>query len=114
MKDLIFTPYEQRIFHDSLAAYGLDCQLDQVQEEAIELALAIRKYKRAKLAIAYTTIDELSIRQDELISEIADVIIMTQQCRLMFNDEQIHSEIQRKLYRQRKRLDNKIKTPKLG
>jgi NTP pyrophosphatase (non-canonical NTP hydrolase) len=106
--ELIFTPFQERIFKDSIITYGVECQLDQVQEEAIELALAIRKYKRAKQAIAYTTPDEVNTRTRELISEIADVIIMTQQCRLIFSDEEIKSEIQRKLERQRQRLDVKI------
>ena len=106
MNQLFFTPDQQSVFQESIETYGKECQLDQVQEEAIELALAIRKYKRAKLAVAYTTEGEFETRTKELISEIADVIIMTQQCRLIFDDKVIQSEIDRKLTRQRKRLDD--------
>ena len=106
MNQLFFTPEQQLVFQDSIGTYGKSCQLDQVQEEAIELALAIRKYKRAQLGVAYTTEGELETRTKELISEIADVIIMTQQCRLIFDDNTIQAEIDRKLTRQRERINN--------
>lgn len=108
MNQLFFTPDQQSVFQDSIETYGKDCQLDQVQEEAIELSLAIRKYKRAQLAIAYTKEGEFETRTNELISEIADVIIMTQQCRLIFDDKAIQAEIDRKLIRQRQRINDVI------
>lgn len=104
----IFTPDQNEIFKESIDVYGFDAQLDQVQEEALELALAIRKYKRASEKKVYVRPDELEKRKKELISEIADVIIMTQQCRHLFSDEEIQSEIYFKLNRQRARIDERL------
>lgn len=103
----IFNPSQDQVFIDSIDTYGKECQLDQMQEEAIELSLAIRKYKRAVQGVAYNEPGAVEIREKELISEIADVIIMTTQCRLIFNDEAIQAEIRRKLDRQAQRIKNR-------
>lgn len=107
----IFTPNQETVFQDSIKTYGEESQLDQVQEEAIELALAIRKYKRAQKNHSYNDQD-LAKRKTELISEIADVIIMTQQCRLIFDDTLIQAEIGRKLDRQMQRINNRMQNNK--
>jgi NTP pyrophosphatase (non-canonical NTP hydrolase) len=98
-----FDPSLEHIFQDTIDRYGIDAQLDQMQEEAIELALAIRKYKRAQ---KHGTLNDVNIRTHELLKEIADVIIMTQQMRLGLSDMYIQSYIRQKLERQKERLAN--------
>jgi len=91
----------EHVFQDTIDRYGIDAQLDQMQEEAIELALAIRKYKRAQ---KHGTDDDIFKRKHEMIREIADVIIMSQQMRLGLPDIYIQSAINEKLLRQQQRL----------
>ena len=99
-----FDPSLEHVFQDTIDRYGIDAQLDQMQEEAIELALAIRKYKRAQ---KHGTEDDIFRRKNELLGEIADVIIMTQQMRLGLPDNYIQSYIRQKLERQAQRLAKK-------
>jgi NTP pyrophosphatase (non-canonical NTP hydrolase) len=99
-----FQPDLEHVFQDTIDRYGIDAQLDQMQEEAIELALAIRKYKRAQ---KHGTEDDVFRRKHELIGEIADVIIMTQQMRLGLPDMYIQAAITQKLNRQQERLAKK-------
>ena len=91
----------QHVFQDTIDRYGIDAQLDQMQEEALELALAIRKYKRAQ---KHGTEYDIATRKHEMIGEIADVIIMTQQMRLGLPDMYIQAAIRQKLERQQGRL----------
>lgn len=91
----------EHVFQDTIDRYGIDAQLDQMQEEAIELALAIRKYKRAQ---KHGTSDDIDRKKFDMLAEIADVIIMTQQMRLGLSDMYIQSFIQQKLLRQEQRL----------
>lgn len=99
-----FKPSLEHVFQDTIDRYGIDAQLDQMQEEAIELALAIRKYKRAQ---KHGTEDDVFRRKHEMIREIADVIIMSQQMRLGFPDMYIQAAIEEKLRRQQERLAKK-------
>jgi NTP pyrophosphatase (non-canonical NTP hydrolase) len=89
------------VFQDTIDRYGIDAQLDQMQEEAIELALAIRKYKRAQ---NHGTPQDIYRRKLDMLNEIADVIIMSQQIRLGLDDESIQLFIRQKLHRQQERL----------
>lgn len=109
MKSIAFTEDQEKVFTDAIEAYGTESQLDQLQEECIELALAIRKYKRA---IKEGVISKMKERRAELASEIADVIIMTNQALLMplFSSEEIQQEVNFKIRRQRNRIDLKMKS----
>jgi hypothetical protein len=108
MKTITFTPDQEKVFQDAITLYGEGPQLTQTNEECTELSLAILKYKRA-LDEQPVIISDVKQRTRDLISEIADVIIMTQQCILLFGIEEIQQEVNYKLRRQRKRIDNKIK-----
>lgn len=102
-----FPPELEHVFKDTIDRYGTDAQLDQLQEECLELGLAIRKYKRAQ---KHGTEDDIFRRKHEMIREIADVIIMTQQLRLGFDgsiDMYIQATIREKLNRQAQRLIKK-------
>ena len=111
MKTITFTEDQEKVFEDAIEVYGHESQLTQTNEEATELALAILKYQRAH---KYDDAELKKIRREELLSEIADVIVMTQQCILIFGPEEIQQQINFKLRRQRQRIDNKIKAKELS
>lgn len=113
MKSITFTPDQENVFIDAITLYGEDSQLTQTNEECTELSLAILKYKRAMREISHN-ISNISQRRQELLSEVADVLIMTQQCVLLFGAEEIQQEINYKLRRQRARIDRKMSKVPLG
>lgn len=105
MKTITFTPSQEKVFADAILVYGVPSQLTQTNEESTELSLALLKYKRAQ---DHGDEAEVQKRRNELLSEIADVIIMTQQCVLIFGTEEIQQEVNFKLRRQRARIDHKL------
>jgi len=68
--------YEERkkIYTEAIATYGKTAQLEMAQEEATELALAVRKFVRQPTRQRVT----------DLIEEMADVEIMQEQINVMF------------------------------
>ena len=107
MMTITYTSDQEQVFKDAVSVYGEFPQLTQTNEECTELSLAILKYQRA-LANRIHDPNEVHIRRQEMISEIADVIVMTQQCILLFGIEEIEQEVKRKLRRQRIRIDKKL------
>lgn len=77
---------------------GLDNweQLNQTQEECAELIAAINHFRRKKSQNAH----------DELCEEIADVIIMLNQCMIFLDESKINKKISEKLARAGERLNN--------
>lgn len=57
------------VYQKAVEKWGIDAQVGMMQEECIELALAIRKMNR----------DENEQRFEEFIDEVADVTIMVEQ-----------------------------------
>lgn len=110
MKSITFTPDQDRVFEDAITLYGESAQLTQTNEECTELSLAILKYKR-ELGQQPLSVPNLNQRRTDLLSEIADVIIMTQQCVLMFGADEIQQHVNYKLRRQRGRIDTKMNKP---
>jgi NTP pyrophosphatase (non-canonical NTP hydrolase) len=73
--------------------YGLESQLDMLQEECAELIQAVSKYRRAKCT------------DDHLAEEIADVHIMTVQIIDLLDIEfEVNNWVDRKLQRQLERI----------
>jgi hypothetical protein len=105
MKNITFTPDQEKVFEDAVAVYGTMSQLGQTLEECTECSLAIIKYNRA---LKHDGPEEQIRRRKELISEIADIIVMSKQCLLIFDAEEIQQEINYKLRRQRQRIDKKL------
>ena len=71
--------------------YGLPEQMRQTIEECGELIVALRHFDRGKAT------------QDDVIGEIADVIIMCEQLRFAFGQDKIDEMIDSKLSRQMER-----------
>lgn len=79
--------------------YGIDNQMMQCIEEMAELTQAINKYKRSEFS------DSRIDAYNNVIEKIADVQIMTEQMRLMFDGAAVDEVIVEKLERMRGRLD---------
>ena len=71
--------------------YGPPKQMSQTIEECGELIVALRHFERGKATY------------DDVIGEIADVIIMCEQMRFAFGQEKVNETIDRKLSRQMER-----------
>ena len=99
----LFRLDEQQVFIDSVKVYGEANQLEQVQEELAELQLAISKYKRTLRTQQEE--ERVNVARLDMEREVADVIIMMTQMKLMFDNYTIQDTISEKLERQRKRID---------
>ena len=75
---------EQEIYQTALKKFGINAQIGQLHEEIGELMVAISKAKRAyESKVPYYFL--LEYRKD-VLSEIADVEIMLEQIKIVFND----------------------------
>ena len=80
--------------------YGLDAQLDMLQEECAELIQAVSKYKRTRVT--------------NIVEEMADVFIMLDQIIYLLNKEVASVDVEefialwmeKKIRRQLERIDN--------
>lgn len=84
------------ILYEAIYIYGIDKQLDMCIEEMSELTKEICKYKRGKC------------NYDEIIEEIADVYIMLEQLKIIFNidEKEIKNIAEIKVKRLNERLEN--------
>lgn len=83
--------------------YGVSSQLGIAQEECAELIQAISKIARGK-----NNPDGYFELKDHLVEEMADVIVCINQLQQMFDisDKQLEMEINVKINRQLKRIEN--------
>lgn len=81
------------LYKKALREYGFEAQSRMVDEECAELINALCKYKRGR-ANGY-----------DVITEIADVIIMCEQMATHFGKEAVEKEIESKLSRLEERLN---------
>ncbi len=88
----------QKLYQDAINKWGEVAQLEMAQEEATELALAVRKFIR----------QPNKKRENDLAGELADNEIMNEQLNYIFPNlrTQIDEIKLSKLNRLRKRLDN--------
>jgi len=69
----------------AINTYGKDAQSDMVIEEALELALAILKHRRA--IRCNCSEEHIKLRKDNVVEECADTRIMLEQVNMMFDCE---------------------------
>lgn len=80
----------------AIKKWGIDAQLLMLQEECMELAMAIHKY--------YTrNISENNLEQ--IYDELADVLITSEQAKRIFEESKIQERIDFKMNRLEKRLN---------
>lgn len=86
---------EKEILQTAIDLYGRQAQMDVAVEECAELINAIQKHRRGRVG------------DREVIDEIADVRIMTEQLALIFGEEEVEARRQFKLARLRKRTNTR-------
>lgn len=85
----------EQLYKKALEIYGFEAQSRMVDEECAELINALCKYKRGRA------------NEYNVITEIADVMIMCEQMAIHFGKEAVEKEIETKLSRLKKRLNRK-------
>ena len=83
---------ERRILQSAVITYGQNAQILMCIEECAELTNALAKIPRNR------------VTEDEIITEIADVSIMIDQLAMMFGEDKVFKERQRKIQRLKMRL----------
>lgn len=66
----------QKVYSKAIDQYGLEAQMNQLQEECAELIVAVNKYRRNG-----------SVAEPDLLEELADVTIMVEQITLALNGQ---------------------------
>lgn len=74
---------EQEIYQTALEKFGIEAQIGQLHEEIGELMVAISKAKR----YSGDNEAEKSLSELNVLQEIADVEIMLEQIKIVFNKE---------------------------
>lgn len=82
------------IYEDCIDKWGISPQMMMMQEECAELIVEISHHLRG--------------RKSNVVEEIADVQIMINQMKEIFGKEIVQLEMDRKLERIRKRLNNEL------
>lgn len=72
----------------ALEQFGLEMQMNKVQEECGELITALSKWR---------TTEETEKSLQQVITELADVIITVRQATLAFGEDLVQMEVQKKL-----------------
>lgn len=84
---------DEDVLRMALHRFGIKNQTDLAIEEMSELITALSHWHRGR------------IRPEDVISEIADVCIMTQQLALYFGEDAVKDEVRRKVDRLKTYLD---------
>jgi len=79
------------IYKEALDAWGENLQITLAQEECAELIHALCKFKRTGQTV-------------DVIEEIADVLIMMEQMKLIFGEWHVDNAVKRKLDRLEERI----------
>ena len=87
-----------RFARQAVGHYGNARQIDKAIEECDELSEALTQYQAASGLV------DRDAYGRHVIGEIADVIIMAQQMRLVFGAQAVDAMIDEKIDRQRKRM----------
>jgi NTP pyrophosphatase (non-canonical NTP hydrolase) len=87
---------DREILHKAIDAWGANAQIELIEEECLELALALQKLKRKR----GSEID----KYNAIIDEIADVKIMIEQAQIIFSQDEINKRVDYKMNRLRERL----------
>lgn len=85
----------KNICKKAIEVYGQENQTKMFYEEVGELCAALGHYRRGR-----------ATRQD-VITEIADVLIVTDQLALIFGEEEVSDEVRRKVDRLASRINEK-------
>ena len=91
-KELLIKPtIDKSILKKAVDKWGVPAQIDKVQEEAMELALALHQIK--------CPTKEKTIAEDNIYSELADMKIMCGYFNLLFDQDRINEQVEFKMNR---------------
>ncbi len=76
----------RKLYHEAITQYGIPSQVDVSIEEMAELIKAIQKFRREDPCFDRPSV-KTRLLADAICEEIADVQIMLDQLRLMFEDD---------------------------
>lgn len=91
---------KEKLYQEAIRKWGFSSQLNMMIEECSELITAIQKLKRRETF----GIDNRCVEQ--IMEETADVDIMCEQFKIMFDSDKILEYKFKKLRRLKKRLEN--------
>ena len=92
---------KSNILAKAIKHYGQEMQIDKMVEEAAELITAI-----AKMRIALNSDEGITNEVANVIDELADVQIMTDQLTIMFGEANVNNRIAFKLTRLNQRIQD--------
>lgn len=75
----------REVYRATLQKWGAEAQYDQAVEECAELITVLKHFRRGKVGEA------------EVVSELADVILMAGQLAYMFGEEKVEQAVEEKL-----------------
>ena len=84
------------ICRNAITHYGWETEQRQACEEMGELIAALHQYRRGKIS------------HEDVVSEIADVLVTTTELALIFGKEQVLQEVNRKLDRLQDRIKRNV------
>ena len=84
----------EQIYATAILEFGADQQINMAIEECAELTDALCKHRRGRNT------------DEDVITEIADVMIMAEQMAFLFGPEEVQAEKERKLKRLLERVRN--------
>ena len=87
---------DKELFKKAIKKWGVEAQIDKLQEELLELALVLTQIK--------CITKDPKVMQQKLYDELADVKIMMAQSDLLFDSERINNNVEHKLDGLRNRL----------
>lgn len=85
---------KEELYRKAIDTWGVDSQIEMIVEECAELIHAIKKWERGRAS------------HEDVISELADVEIMCEQARLIFDADSIDECREGKLQRLQYRLES--------
>ena len=95
-----------------LSLYGRKPQLGMIEEECMELAIAIHKYLRFLAnQVPGKAVDEIALIKN-IVEEAADCYIVLETVKVLFGEQAIQEVIDRKTERQWGRVDGQTTKPK--
>ena len=97
---------KETIFQDAIDTFGEEYQIRKAIEELLELATALSHY-----CDEHRDENKNPLFQEDIgrmvASELADVMVITEELKILFNDQDIEGEYNRKIARLRERIKRK-------
>lgn len=87
---------QEEIYKEAIATYGVESQRKMAIEEMSELTNALMKFERGRNTV------------EDIVEEIADVIIMMNQLAIIYGQKSVNHQIEYKTQRLKRRLDETI------